>query len=84
MNFAAIFAAMSRVKNKDHMQFLSHEKEGNTTNLVQAYSYITKLSPSDFVMAFYQGYQNNTSNNNNGDLWLPRKALSFKKTNWYI
>ena len=80
MNFAAIFVAMSRVKNKEDIRLLSHTKEGDTINMVEAYSYITQLSPSDYVMAFYHGYERNQSNNNHGNVWSPRKALSFERT----
>ena len=77
MNFAAIFVAMSRVKNMEDMRLLSHEKKGNTIDVVQAYSYITQLKPCDFVMAFYHGYENDKSNNIHGNLWSAKRHIIF-------
>ena len=80
MIFAAVFVAMFRVKNEENIWLLSHKKEGDTINMVEAYSHITQLSLSDYVMAFYHGYERNQSNKNHGNVWSPRKALSFERT----
>ena len=80
MNFAAIFVAMSRVKNKGGIWLLSHEKEGSTINIVEAYSYIIQLSLKDYVIAFYHGHQRNQSNNDHRNCSSLGNALLFKRT----
>ena len=62
IEFAALFVAMSRVKQGDHMRLLVH---GNM-------DYLTSLKPEKYVMAFYHGYEPSDSL---GMTWMPSTAL---------
>ena len=85
MEFAAVFVAMSRVKEKGHIRLLSHKLPGTGRfNSREAYSYITRLHPSEYVMAFYKGYNTdpgfeiqNTAADPNGMTWNPNQALNY-------
>jgi len=79
MKFAAIFVAMSRVKNKQHIRLLTHKLPGLKLNATQNYSYITSLQPSEHVIAFYHGYSPETATQT-GTSWLPQAALQYSSS----
>ena len=73
MEFAAVFVAMSRVQQKDHLKLLVHRHIVQKHNPKEAYDYVTHLTPDINVIAFYNGYEVL----HNGALqWNPTKALS--------
>ena len=56
MDFPAIFVAMSRVKNKNHLRLLGQKNEKKQEkNHQEAHLHMTKLRPSTFVTSFYAG-----------------------------
>ena len=84
MEFAAVFVAMSRVKEKGHIRLLTHKLPGTGSfNSREAYSYITHLHPSENVMAFYKGYTDpgledqHATADPNGMTWNPNQALNY-------
>jgi hypothetical protein len=56
MNFAAVFVAMSRVRNRNHLRLLPHPGNRN-----QHYQHLPLLKISQAVMAFYHGFSGNPS-----------------------
>ena len=66
IEFAALFVAMSRVKEGNHMRLLGCD------NL----QYLTTIKPSRVVMAFYHGYEPTPSM---GMLWNPSRALEYSR-----
>ena len=82
MEFAAIFVAMSRVKERGHIRLLTHKLPGTGRfNPREAYAYITRLRPSDYVLAFYEGYTRPHGTPSTpvqeGMTWNPSKALEY-------
>jgi hypothetical protein len=66
IDFAALFVAMSRVKEGNHIRLLGHD------NL----QYLTTIRPSRVVMAFYHGYEPTPSMEM---LWKPSRALEYSR-----
>ena len=64
IQYAALFVAMSRVKQADHIRLLVH---GDM-------DYLTSLRPEKNVMAFYHGYE---TSNVMGMTWAPSTALQY-------
>ena len=70
MNFAAVFVAMSRVRDGNHLRLLPHP--GNRD---KHYQHLPLLKISQAVMAFYHGF---TGNPTDGQQWSPARALQYK------
>jgi hypothetical protein len=66
LEFAAIYVAMSRVKNRDHIRLLYHDN-GDTH---KAFQYLTKLHLNPYVGIYYAGYESNFASH-----WNMDKAL---------
>ena len=77
MSLAGVFVTMSRVRCGKHLRLLQHPGRTHQQN----YGYLTKLKPLNSVMAFYHGFEEDTStqlgDKPNGLVWKPDKVLSY-------
>ena len=71
MEYPAIFVAMSRTKQTDHIRLLHHPSK----SFNDAYSYLEDLRPNYEVNAFYNGFEQDQDNNLLYN-WVPLKALN--------
>jgi hypothetical protein len=56
MEFAAVFVAMSRVREAKHIRLLPRFPRGSPFDMIEAYGYLCSLRPEKYVAAFYHGY----------------------------
>ena len=70
MEYAAIFVAMSRTKETDHIRLLHHPSH----SFSDAYSYLSDLKPKEAVTAFYNGFEQDNQNTLLYN-WSPLAAL---------
>ena len=66
LDFAAVFVAMSRVKEAKHLRILPLDEKKSYD---QDYGYLTELKASETVMQYYKGFTDNQG------IWNPEKAL---------
>ena len=76
MHFAAVFVAMSRVGNSDHIRLLPHSHLGKVFKPANAYQHLTALRPNKDAMAFCHGFSATKDSHTQGMPWVPGLALS--------
>ncbi|CAB9516444.1 helicase PIF1 [Seminavis robusta] len=86
LEFAAVFVAMSRVKDKRHIRLLCHRSLGSPFSPSAAYDYLTQLVPDRNASAFNHGFlppskpsRSTRSAANQGVFWDPSRALAFSR-----
>ena len=77
MKFAAVFVALSRVRCGNDIRILRHAARGKSFCKFDAYSYLTKLVPCKYCMAFYHGYVKPDDWETEGMMWDMERACSF-------
>ena len=85
MKFSAIFGAILKEKESSHTQLLMYNRPGISNNKNEAYSYITILKPSKYVLQFYHIYQEHVATEGSGSCaglkWKSKYALNYSSSN---
>ena len=70
MEYAAIFVALSRVRNSDHIRLLEPSTTASRTSL---YEYLSELAPTPTIAPFLHGFPSSFA------VWNAERALAYVK-----